>query len=172
MIDYETFAKHHDTPPEDVDLGYINGRDVSIKRVTSRGIVLELGEYIQNCPLLSLKNDSTIMHICKAGMIELDLDVYVRLRMTDADVINDDAWASISLSLMNVDSGSVVLRRIRDTKVGLGIHLISFRAYVEVCRYDRLLFQLAVIDRGDELTVDYYNDDEDVYTWGTVRLIR
>lgn len=171
MISYEDYAKHHGMPPVDVNMGYINGRDVSIKRVSATGIPLELGQYTQDCPLLRLKNDSTVMLMCTAGMLEIDLDVYIRLRRPDSDVMDDDAWASISLSLVNADDTNIVLRKIRDVKVGLGIHLISFRAYVEVCRFDRLRFQLVVITKGDGLIVDYYNNDEDVYTWGTVRMI-
>lgn len=173
MVDYGTFAKYRTGRDSHSDIGYINGKNLDNERVRRRGIVLRLGEYIQNCPIIKLIHDSNTIMANSGGVIEFNIDFYVKLEFDDediSDILNSDSWAQLELSLLGVDGVPIAIRKIHDMKVGIGVHRISFHAYIEVCKYDKLQFQLTLLDAGDGIIVDYYNDGN-IYTFGTIRMI-
>lgn len=160
---YQEFTKYQGSVG-DPNVGFISGSELSRRRIRG-SMPLPLGTLYQTCPILKLREDSTSLYMLESGTIEINLNFYIELRRYRGRD-PDDRQACVILDLYH---GENRIRRIREHLTGLGIHRISVLEYIPVIRYDSLRFRLRV--HTDATEALYYNDEEDVYTTGTVRLL-
>lgn len=164
-MSYQDFTKYSHSY-EDVDVGYFSGSDLDRRRING-SIRMPIGRYMQTCPDLILREDQETIIIQRSGTLRIHLDLFIQLRPEDSDIPHWEVHSDIIIELY---LDGTMIKRIRDHKVGKGIHMMTFQTYTPVMRYDRMYFRIKTANRGD-VDVYLYNKESDVYTTGSASIL-
>ena len=162
-ISYSDFTKYDSCRTPLLNMVYFNGMDLDTILIKDE-LIIPLGRYVSNhnC-ILDVKQDGTFIYTLTNGILEFNFDIYVELELEEGGT---EDWADIVVELRNSDG---LIKRIRDHKVGSGIHMMTFHAFVYVNRHENLYFTISSPDKGDVI-VRCYNDENDVTFNGSVVL--